>query len=48
MKKTCTYYWNKVATLYFADLDQQTRLDYAFNYLGRDEYEHLLELLKEG
>ncbi len=45
MKKDCTYYWNKVAILIFADLDQEKKLELAGKYLSKDELLHLEELL---
>ena len=47
MEKTCTYFWEKVAILHFADLSQYDRLELAEKYLGKDELEHLKELLEE-
>lgn len=47
MEKTCTYYWNKIAILHFADLDQEEKIRLAEIHLGKDEQEHLKELLAE-
>ena len=45
MEKDCTYYWNKVAILIFADLDQEEKLELAGKHLSKDELLHLKELL---
>ncbi len=48
MIKTCTYFWEKIAILCFADLDQETKMKLAEKYLGKDELDHLNELLLEN
>lgn len=46
MEKDCTYYWEKVAILNFADLDIEDKLEQARKVLSQDELEHLKELLE--
>ena len=46
MEKDCTYYWNKVAILRFAELDFEDKWEEAEKYLAKDELMHLKELLE--
>ena len=45
MQKDCTYYWNKVAILNFADLSLDEKWELSRKVLGNDELKHLEELL---
>lgn len=43
----CQYYWNRAAINYFADLPMERKLEIAEETLGKDELDHLKEMLKE-
>ena len=45
MIKNCTYYWEKVAILHFANLSMDKKMELAEKWLGKDELIHPKELL---
>jgi len=46
MEKNCTYYWDKIAILHFADKPMEEKLELARQLLSKDEFDHLKELLE--
>lgn len=45
-EKTATYFWDKVAILMFADLPMEDKIETARLHLGKDEFDHLMEIIK--
>lgn len=48
MENNCTYYWDKIAILHFADKPMEGKLELAQQILSKDELDHLKKLMGEN